>query len=231
LAATVRADTAAAVADPLGRSSAPMSDGQIATVCGTLDRHDVEYVVVGGAAAQLHGAPTARTRDVDVVPGRSADNLQRLAQALDEMNARMWVGEHEPDGIPTPFGATFQGPFDTFLNLITDHGPLDINLYIDGAPTVGGATRTSPFAQGPSTSSARRFGSPHSKTSSTPRRPQVGRRTSRCCRLCFDSCANGGAERRRLAEPQPGVTGPFADCRKPTRGSSDAGALTASETC
>jgi predicted nucleotidyltransferase len=132
LAATVRADTAAAVADPLGRSSAPMSDGQIATVCGTLDRHDVEYVVVGGAAAQLHGAPTARTRDVDVVPGRSADNLQRLAQALDEMNARMWVGEHEPDGIPTPFGATFQGPFDTFLNLITDHGPLDINLYIDG---------------------------------------------------------------------------------------------------
>lgn len=118
--------------NPMGRAAVSISDRQIAAVCGALDRHGVDYVVVGGAAAQLHGAPTPRTRDVDIVPRRSADNLQRLALALEEINSRMWVGEQEPDGIAIPFAETFRGPFDTFMNLITDHGPLDINLYIDG---------------------------------------------------------------------------------------------------
>jgi hypothetical protein len=54
-----------------------------------LDRHKVEYVIVGGVAARLHGSPIL-TEDVDVAPQRSADNLRRLAEALLEL------GRHEP---------------------------------------------------------------------------------------------------------------------------------------
>jgi hypothetical protein len=46
----------------------PMSDEQLAAVAECLNRHRVEYLLVGGAAAQLHGAPVPRTRDADVVP-------------------------------------------------------------------------------------------------------------------------------------------------------------------
>lgn len=96
-----------------GRAATPISDEQVAAVCGTLIHHGVDYVVVGGIAAQLHGAPVERTRDVDVVPGRTADNLDRLAAALEAMNARLWVGEHTPEGVAIPFAETFKCPFES----------------------------------------------------------------------------------------------------------------------
>ena len=57
----------------------PMSDAQIAAVVECLNRHRVAYVVVGGAASQLHGAPVERTRDTDIVPAKNPQNLDRLA--------------------------------------------------------------------------------------------------------------------------------------------------------
>ena len=59
-----------------------MSDEQIATLAGCLNRHRVEYVLVGGAASQLHGAPVARTRDADIVPACDLANLDRLAACV-----------------------------------------------------------------------------------------------------------------------------------------------------
>jgi hypothetical protein len=47
----------------------------------TLDRHRVEYVLVGGLGARAHGA-TRPTEDVDFVPHAISDNLDRLADAL-----------------------------------------------------------------------------------------------------------------------------------------------------
>lgn len=56
----------------------------------TLDRHGVQYLVVGGVAAIAHGAqrPTA---DLDCLALRTADNLDRLARALRELRARLRV--------------------------------------------------------------------------------------------------------------------------------------------
>ncbi len=45
-----------------------------------LDRHGVRYVLIGGLAAVLHGAPHVTT-DVDVVPEEARDNLERLSVA------------------------------------------------------------------------------------------------------------------------------------------------------
>lgn len=56
-----------------------------------LDRHGVEYLLVGGAAATAHGAERP-TDDADCVVRRVRDNLDRLAAALRELNARLRVG-------------------------------------------------------------------------------------------------------------------------------------------
>ena len=52
-----------------------------------LERHRVQYVVVGGYAAELHGS-VRRTVDVDVVPSTTADNLERLAERRCERHRR-----------------------------------------------------------------------------------------------------------------------------------------------
>jgi hypothetical protein len=56
-----------------------------------LDRHAVEYLIVGGAAAFAYGAERP-TDDADCVVRRGRANLERLAGALRELNARLRVG-------------------------------------------------------------------------------------------------------------------------------------------
>jgi hypothetical protein len=52
-----------------------------------LVRHRVDFVVVGGIAVVQHGF-TRTTRDLDLVPEPSADNIERLWDALVELDAR-----------------------------------------------------------------------------------------------------------------------------------------------
>jgi hypothetical protein len=55
-----------------------------------LQRHQVEYVLIGGFAAQLHG-DTHPTRGIDLVPSATEDNLRRLGAALNEVRATEWI--------------------------------------------------------------------------------------------------------------------------------------------
>lgn len=55
-------------------------------ILSTLARHEVDFVVVGGVAAILEGAPIS-TFDVDVVFHRTTGNNSRLAAALLELHA------------------------------------------------------------------------------------------------------------------------------------------------
>jgi hypothetical protein len=55
----------------------------------------VDYVVIGAFAAIAQGAPLEATHDIDLTPGRSADNLGRLSVALSELGARLRVEEIE----------------------------------------------------------------------------------------------------------------------------------------
>jgi hypothetical protein len=62
-------------------------------------RHGVDFVVVGGVAAQLEGAPIL-TFDLDVLYDKNPENLDRLLTALRELKARYRdpAGRHiEPD--------------------------------------------------------------------------------------------------------------------------------------
>jgi hypothetical protein len=51
-----------------------------------LAAHGVEYVLVGGLAAVLHGAPIV-TKDADILHRRTPDNVTRLLAALHELRA------------------------------------------------------------------------------------------------------------------------------------------------
>ena len=50
-----------------------------------LARHGVDYVVIGGIAAALHGSDLV-TFDVDITPALGSDNLSRLSAALYELH-------------------------------------------------------------------------------------------------------------------------------------------------
>jgi predicted nucleotidyltransferase len=52
----------------------------------TLNRHKVDFIIVGGVCAVLHGAPVS-TFDLDIVHSRSEDNLTRLKEALEDLDA------------------------------------------------------------------------------------------------------------------------------------------------
>ena len=48
----------------------------------------VEFIVVGGAAAVLHGAPIT-TEDLDIVHRRTPENVARLKALLDDLHAHV----------------------------------------------------------------------------------------------------------------------------------------------
>jgi hypothetical protein len=50
--------------------------------------HRVDFVLIGGVAARLHGSPSV-TRDLDICFSRSDENLERLAGALRDLGARL----------------------------------------------------------------------------------------------------------------------------------------------
>jgi hypothetical protein len=54
----------------------------------TMHRYEVRFVVIGGVAARLQGSPMV-TNDTDICYERSPENLERLADALRELGAKL----------------------------------------------------------------------------------------------------------------------------------------------
>ncbi len=101
------------------------------TIAEILDRHHVEYVLIGGYAANLHGA-TRPTQDMDVTPQTTDENLRQLAAALRELGAGIRVDEL-PEGLPFDTSAeALRGM--KMLNLRSPHGDLDLTFEPAGFP-------------------------------------------------------------------------------------------------
>lgn len=98
----------------------------------SLADHQVRFVLIGGMAAVLHG-DVGVTVDIDVVPDRSADNLERLASALRDLGARIRT-EGEPEGLPFDCSAAFFANLspDSIVNMTTDAGDLDVTFCPSG---------------------------------------------------------------------------------------------------
>jgi hypothetical protein len=88
-----------------------------------LDRRGVRYVLIGGLAAVLHGSPLP-TVDADICPLKDRENLERLAAALEEIDARIRTPD-AADGVPFPRDAAFLMGVE-LLNLVTRVGDLDL---------------------------------------------------------------------------------------------------------
>jgi hypothetical protein len=101
----------------------PEPEFQPERLIGTLERHGVRYVLIGGFAAVIHGSPFV-TSDLDVVPDASHDNVVRLSGALREMHARVWT-DAAPGGLAFEHDAASLRRAEVW-NLITDFGRLDL---------------------------------------------------------------------------------------------------------
>lgn len=92
--------------------------------------HGVEFVIIGGFAAELHGAPIPATQDVDVTPSGSPENLARLSSALDDLGARIRVNA-EPEGLVFSHDATSLGRAGVW-NLTCSAGSFDVTFLPSG---------------------------------------------------------------------------------------------------
>ena len=86
-----------------------------------LHEHHVEYVLIGGLAAVLHGS-TAVTNDADIFPDPNLDNLRHLGAALRSLDARIRTPE-DPDGLAFEPHAELLASV-TMLNMTTRCGDL-----------------------------------------------------------------------------------------------------------
>ncbi|MGH2854292.1 MAG: hypothetical protein ACRDLF_08900 [Solirubrobacteraceae bacterium] len=89
-------------------------------IFATLDAHEVEYVVIGGLAVQVHGH-VRMTNDVDLIPSPTPENLDRLAEALTELDARVLNPGSEHLAIDA-----HMLPRATLWELSTRHGDIDV---------------------------------------------------------------------------------------------------------
>ena len=92
-----------------------------------LGKHEVEFILIGGIAGTLHGAPFV-TVDLDVVPAVETSNLDRLSAALRELEAVLRDADNE-EGVHIDFNGRLLKkvlPDSRFLRFDTAHGYLDV---------------------------------------------------------------------------------------------------------
>lgn len=101
-----------------------------AAIVAALNRHQVRYVVIGAFAAIAQQAPIPATRDIDLTPEASRENLARLSLALTELGARIRT-EGVPDGLQFSHDATSLAAAEMW-NLICADGEFDISFHPAG---------------------------------------------------------------------------------------------------
>ncbi|MDO8187638.1 hypothetical protein Q5424_19050 [Conexibacter sp. JD483] len=98
-------------------------------ILGLLTTHGVDFVVIGGVAAMLHGSGR-NTHDLDICFARDDANLTVLGRALIELEARL---RRVDDDVPfVPDGATLRRV--QTLTMDTSAGEFDILARPDGSP-------------------------------------------------------------------------------------------------
>ena len=104
---------------------------RITELFAALTRNAVDFVVIGGVAAQLNQLPMPATVDLDITPSRTPENLTRLAKVFDEIDAALaTAGE---------FGTWFpRHPISNWaqydmIHLVTKFGLLDLVFAPEGS--------------------------------------------------------------------------------------------------
>ena len=111
----------------------PTPDVDVEAILATLEEHDVDYVIIGGFAAELYDVAIPPTRDIDITPAADVENLERLSEALNDLDARFCVVDGPPEGVEIPGGIT-PGWLSSMITvaLITGAGPFDVCMRPEG---------------------------------------------------------------------------------------------------
>jgi hypothetical protein len=103
----------------------------------TLVDHEVGFIVVGGYAVAAHGYVRA-TKDIDICPDPDPGNLQRLTDALEELEAKP-IGLDDFEAGEFDLQPNFDGlQYGGNWTLHTNRGRLDVLQHIQGLGTDGG---------------------------------------------------------------------------------------------
>jgi hypothetical protein len=102
-----------------------MPENRLLALLRRLEASKSEFIVVGGLAAVLNGAPV-QTYDVDLVYSRHPENIERLLRVLESLDA---VFRIQPERRLKPTLSHLAG--SGHLNLLTVYGPLDLLSTID----------------------------------------------------------------------------------------------------
>lgn len=113
-----------------GPEGAASPDLDAVAIVSVLERHGVQYVVIGAFAAIAQHAPIAPTRDIDFTPNETTANLHRLSAALDELDARVRT-DSVVGGLPFDHDAKSLRRA-TVWNLICRYGEFDISFRPSG---------------------------------------------------------------------------------------------------
>src|SRR5579864_7858439 len=97
-----------------------MPEHRFTRLLRALSEGGVEFILAGGLAAVLQGAPI-NTFDVDIVHSRNERNIDRLLAVLESIDA---VFRIQPERRLKPARSHLAGT--GHLNLITRYGPLDV---------------------------------------------------------------------------------------------------------
>jgi predicted nucleotidyltransferase len=101
-----------------------------APVIQLLTGRGIDFVVIGGIAAVLHGSPRV-TQDLDLCYSTEKANLAALGRALVDMNARLYGVNEDVPFVPDERTLAHV----ELLTLQTDHGKLDLMTHPAGAPS------------------------------------------------------------------------------------------------
>lgn len=101
-----------------------------AAIVDVLNRHGVKFIVIGAFAALAQRAPIPATRDIDLTPDLSADNLIRLSAALKELGARIRT-DNVDEGLPFDHNGRSLAASSVW-NLICPYGEFDISFVPSG---------------------------------------------------------------------------------------------------
>jgi len=101
-----------------------------AAIVEVLVRYGVHFVVIGAFAAIAQQAPIPATRDIDMTPESTIDNLDRLSAALKELHAKIRTDAVE-GGLPFDHNGKSLGQAE-FWNLICPYGEFDISFRPSG---------------------------------------------------------------------------------------------------
>ncbi len=95
---------------------------RLACIPGALARRGVEFIAIGGWAVQAQRLDFGLTRDVDFTPAPDPENLQRLSEALEDLDAQLRAGD---ESFPFSHDAEFLARMSV-LTLTCEYGNFDV---------------------------------------------------------------------------------------------------------